>query len=173
MNKNFSVSTCAETGRKVKTEFVPVLKYGGLLEFTDPDKLQKQIDKYFETCKKTIAKKIYNGQGEVIEEIMTPPTFAGLATFLDVDRTTLYNYASRKDYLCNQVILRAKQRIIEYLEIRLYIEGKSGQIFVAKNYGYRDTPTIDQSQHIHISGDDKHSKLDLIREKLKQNDTQE
>jgi predicted transcriptional regulator len=69
-----------------------------------------------------------------------PYTIAGLAYFLGVCRATVYNYESREKY--SDIISRARERCIMYLEEQLITQGKGGQIFLAKNYGYTDRQEI-------------------------------
>ena len=64
------------------------------------------------------------------------PTMAGLAFHLGIDRQTLYNYEKRDKFF--DTIKRARNQIVVELEKALMREGRAGQIFLAKNYGYTD-----------------------------------
>ena len=88
--------------------------------YKTPEELQKLIDGYFKDCEKRDK----------------PPTIAGLAYTLGIDRQTVYNYGQKEEFF--GTIKKARDRIIVELEERLMTEGKSGQIFLAKNYGYTD-----------------------------------
>lgn len=93
---------------------------GRPLIFKTNEELKEAVNKYFDYC----------------SENKRPETIAGLAYYLDVDRTTIYNYENRDEFF--HTIKRARDRILAGLEEALFIEGKSGQIFLAKNYGYSD-----------------------------------
>lgn len=99
-----------------------------------PDELKKRIDDYFlwaDTNNK-------------------PYTIARLALFLDLDRQTVYNYKDKDEFF--DIIKKARDRILSALEEALYTEGKPGQIFIAKNYGYTDKQDI-ESKNINITQD--------------------
>ena len=93
---------------------------GRPLRFKTDEELAEVIDKYFNYC-------ATNDK---------PETIAGLAYFLGVDRTTIYKYEERDEFF--YTIKGARDRILAGLEEALFTEGKSGQIFLAKNYGYSD-----------------------------------
>lgn len=100
---------------------------GRPLIFETNEELKEAVDKYFDYC----------------SENKKPETIAGLAYYLDVDRTTIYNYESRDEFF--HTIKRARDRILAGLEEALFMEGKSGQIFLAKNYGYSDKQELEHS----------------------------
>lgn len=88
-------------------------------KWTDPGKMQKKIDEYFESCKGTPLLDddipVLNKFGEPIILNAKPPTVAGLACYLGMDsRQTLLNY--QKDEKFAYVITKAKTRIEAYLE---------------------------------------------------------
>ena len=105
---------------------------GRPLKFKTEEKLQEAINGYFEYC----------------EEKKKPETIAGLAYHLDIDRHTIYNYEKRDDFF--HTIKKARDRILAGLEEALFTDGKSGQIFLAKNYGYSDKQEIEHSGDIEI-----------------------
>ena len=94
------------------------------------EKLQHDIDDYFAYCK----------------DNTRPLTIAGISAFLGISRQTFYNYSYNDKYF--DIIKRARWKIIAYLEEELMIKGSAGQIFVAKQYGYRDTQEIIPYQEI-------------------------
>ena len=94
------------------------------------EKLQSDINEYFEYCKD-------NGR---------PQTIAGISAYLGISRQTFYNYSYNEEYF--DIIKKARWKIIAYLEEELMIKGSAGQIFVAKQYGYRDTQEIIPYQEI-------------------------
>lgn len=98
---------------------------GRPLKFKDAKELEKKVSEYF-----------------VWADVNNKPyTIARLALFLDVDRQTIYNYAEHQEFF--DIIKRARDKIIASLEETLYIEGKPGQIFIAKNYGYTDKQEVE------------------------------
>ena len=103
---------------------------GRPLKFKTNKELKTAIDEYFEYCR----------------EYDKPETIAGLAYHLEVERKTIYNYEARDQFLLT--IKKARDRILAGLEEALFTEGKSGQIFLAKNYGYSD-----KQEHEHTGKD--------------------
>jgi len=68
---------------------------------------------------------------------------AGLARHLDVDRKTIINYGNKEDYF--HTIKRARARVEEFLEQRLYGNTVTGVIFNLKNnFDWKDKQEIDQ-----------------------------
>ena len=101
---------------------------GRPLKWTTPEALQKDIDKYFEECKKT---------GE-------PLTITGLALALDTYREVLINYQERDEF--TDTIKKAKQKIENFAEKKLYDKDvpTTGVIFNLKNnYGWVDKQELD------------------------------
>jgi len=94
------------------------------LKFKTREELQSAIDDYFNTM-----------DGE-----KRPYSIAGLAYFLNVNRQTIYNYEYRQEF--SDIIIRARERCIMYMEEKLMLKGTAGQIFLAKNYGYTDRQDI-------------------------------
>ena len=99
-------------------------KGGRPLKFSSPKQLQSSINKYFKYC----------------DENNRPYTIAGMAEHLGVDRQTIYNYEQRDEFF--GTIKKARLKIERYIEEILILEGKAGQIFYAKNYGYKDQQDI-------------------------------
>ena len=92
--------------------------------FVTEAKLQERIDEYFKWA----------------DSNNKPYSIARLAWYLGVTRQTIYNYEEKDLY--GDVIKRARDFILAYLEEKLIEEGKAGQIFLAKNYGYTDRQEI-------------------------------
>lgn len=120
-----------------------VNKGGRPFKFTDPDKLDAQIEDFFVWCNKN--KKI--------------PTVTGLAVHLDTDRLTLLHYENslddpsydKLDYdvkvrLINS-IKRAKQRVESEYEQALFNKNSAvGAIFTLKNnYKWVDKQEVEQT----------------------------
>lgn len=103
------------------------------LKYKTNEELKTAIDEYFDYCK----------------ENDKPETIARLAYWLEVDRTTIYNYEKKDEFL--NTIKRARDRIIAGLEEALFTEGKTGQIFLAKNYGYADKQEHEHSGNVGLT----------------------
>ena len=104
-------------------------KGGRPLAFKSEEELQAAIDDYFE------------------EETIV--TMAGLAFHLGIDRQTLYNYEKKQEYF--DIIKKARNRILIQLEKSLMTEGKAGQIFLAKNYGYTDKQEMEHTGEVGVT----------------------
>lgn len=90
---------------------------GRPLSYSDPKKLQADVDKYFE------------------EE--PQPTLAGLAYALGINRSTLYEYDDKEMF--SDIIKRARDRVAATYETRLiYGSQPTGVIFALKNMGWKD-----------------------------------
>ena len=103
-------------------------------KWTSPEDMQKAIDEYFLRCEGTPMTDenglpILNKYGEPVMLGKRPPTTAGLALHLGFsDRTSLLDYQERDEFYLT--ITRAKQRIEDYIESRLYDkEGSNGAKF--------------------------------------------
>jgi len=92
------------------------------MAFPTPELLQEAVDSYFDSL----------GEGQ-------PPTISGLAYHLDIDTRSVINYENRDGFF--PIIKRAKQRVEQVLEQRLYEQGPTGAIFNLKcNFNWNDTP---------------------------------
>ncbi len=90
-------------------------------KYSSPAIMQEKIDRYFATC---------------IKE-KQPPTVTGLAMALDMSRQDLVNYGRRDKFFAT--IKKAKGRIEQFLELKLYGGIVAGVIFNLKNnYGWQD-----------------------------------
>lgn len=105
-------------------------KKGAPPAFRTVEALEKKIEEYYKYCEKK----------------EKPLTIAGIANFLGIDRLTFANYGKKDDFA--PVIRKARRNILADLEERMITEGKRGQIFVAKNYGYDDTQKITNTSEI-------------------------
>ncbi len=120
-----------------------VNKAGRPFKFTDPDKLDSQIEDFFKWCKEN--NKI--------------PTVTGLAVHLDTDRHTLLNYENslddptydKLDYDVKVRLItsikRAKQRVESEYEQALFNKNSAvGAIFTLKNnYKWVDKQEVEQT----------------------------
>lgn len=100
-------------------------KMGRPPKWSTPEELQKDIDNYFEVCKQT---------GE-------PLTITGLALALNTYRDVLMDYQNKDEF--SNTVKRAKQIIENAYEKRLIENGRAGDIFALKNFGWKDKQEIE------------------------------
>src|SRR5690554_7909221 len=89
-----------------------------------PEELEKKIDEYFKKKEK-----------ESEEKKLVFCSIRDLASFLEIDLQTFYNYDSNPSY--STITKRARDRIIAVWEQQLFYPGRnsSGAIFYLKNFG--------------------------------------
>lgn len=132
---------------------------GRPLSFKTPKELEEKVKEYF----------LYADSNE------KPYSIAKLALFLDCDRQTVYNYQEKDEFF--DIIKKARERCIAALEERLLEEGKPGQIFIAKNYGYTDKQEIvSENRNINqditnLSKEDIQKQIDEYLAKMNNNTT--
>lgn len=116
------------------------------LKFKTAQELQNKINAYFKECK--------------LKEI--PLSITGLALALDTNRQTLINYQDKDGY--KNIVDRAKLMIENAYEIRLIENGRSGDIFALKNFGWTDRQEIDNNIKVGKSSiDELISSIDNIK----------
>lgn len=116
------------------------------LKFKTAQELQDKINAYFEEC--------------TLKEI--PLSITGLALALDTNRQTLINYQNKDGY--ENIVDRAKLMIENAYEIRLINNGRSGDIFALKNFGWTDRQEIDNNIKVGKSSiDELISSIDNIK----------
>lgn len=98
---------------------------GRPLKFQSVDQIQKLIDEYFANT------------------IPAYQTITGLALALDTDRVTLINYENRDEFF--NTIKIAKTRIEHAYELSLRANGRAGDIFGLKNFGWKDRSEVENS----------------------------
>ena len=81
---------------------------------------------------------------EYLKTESKPPTIAGLAYFLNVDRGTIYNYSKTDEFF--NTIKKYRDWVIMNMEEFGVTKGHSGIIFLMKNYGYTDRQEISLSE---------------------------
>ena len=92
------------------------------------EELEEKIELYFTQCK----------------EEERPYTMSGLAYALDMDRRTLLNYSSRSEFILT--IKKARDRIQQYAEERLFGNNVTGVIFNLKNnFGWEDKKQVEST----------------------------
>lgn len=94
-------------------------------KWNTPEELQAEIDAYFEHCSKKAI----------------PLTITGLALALDTTRETLMDYQNNDEF--SYTVKRAKLRIENAYENRLILNGRAGDIFALKNFGWKDKQEIE------------------------------
>lgn len=119
---------------------------GRPLKFSSVEEMEEKIQEYFKTTPD--------------EEL----TITGLALALDTDRKTLINYENRDDFF--NTIKKAKTKIENSYEKSLRKNGRTGDIFALKNFGWTDKQEIDSS--INVNNYEKYTdeEIDAILEKL-------
>lgn len=110
----------AKSKAKAKKKAPAKNKVGRPLKFKTVKTLQKQIDKYFDNCDK---------DGE-------PYAITGLALALDTSRKVLCEYEFKDEF--SNAIKKAKTRVENYAEKKLYSHYTIGAIFHLKNFGWKD-----------------------------------
>lgn len=89
---------------------------------------------------------------EQLPDVNEPPTVTGLTLFLGFDtKTTLYEYAKKVEFM--NPIKRALTKIEQYHEIATSMGDKcTGNIFILKNFGWKDTIDTNHSGEIKNTG---------------------
>lgn len=105
--------------------------------FESQEKLDKLITEYFESD---------DAHVEVIsgDDLVKLPayTMSGLAIYLGIDRKTLYNYSKDDEFF--PTIKKARARVEQCLEKRLYGNNVTGVIFSLKNnFDWADKQQLD------------------------------
>jgi hypothetical protein len=95
-------------------------KVGRPMKFESVSELQEKIDAYFDRC-------------DAAEE---PYLITGLALSLDTSRETLCDYGKKDKF--SDTIKRAKLRVEADYEKSLRKNGRAGDIFGLKNFGWKD-----------------------------------
>ena len=98
---------------------------GSGVKWETPEQLQQDIDKYFNSTPK--------------EEW----TMTGLAIAVNADYQTIINYSKKESFY--DVINRAKLMVHNQYEISLRKNGRSGDIFALKNFGWKDKQEVEQT----------------------------
>jgi hypothetical protein len=125
----------------------------------DPNKLVKPVNKggrprAFKSVE-DIESKIQNYK-DYLETKNKPPTIAGLAFYLGIDRQTLYNYSKKEEYFAT--IKSIRDWVIMSTEEFAIDRGHSGVIFLMKNYGYKDRQDI-SAEVSHVNFNEAINKL--------------
>ena len=101
------------------------------MRYPTPESLQEAIDKYFETAK----------EGEM--------TVTGLALVVG-SKQLIQDYEKRAEY--TEIVKAAKLRIENDYELSLRRNGKAGDIFGLKNFGWSDKRELDVKAALEVEG---------------------
>lgn len=122
-------------------------KAGRPPKYKSKEEIEEKIENYFKECageilKNSAGEPIIDKKGKPILINEKPPTITGLALALGfASRQALLNYQEKKEF--NDTITRAKSRVEEYAETRLFDkEGSAGAQFSLRNNfdGWYDKP---------------------------------
>lgn len=93
-------------------------KVGRPLKIETPEQMEKILNEYFETTEEN---KI---------------TITGICLALDLDKSNFYAYEKREGY--ENIVKRARMIVENSYEISLRENGRTGDIFALKNFGWVD-----------------------------------
>lgn len=93
-------------------------KVGRPLKIETPEQMEKILNEYFET---TDENKI---------------TITGICLALDLDKKNFYEYEKREGY--QDIVKRARMIVENSYEMSLRENGRTGDIFALKNFGWTD-----------------------------------
>jgi len=133
-------------------------KMGRPKKYTEVEEMQRDIDKYFDSCYRPITRivkgkciNVKNSYGEILKEQFRPFTVTGLADALDMSRETLLRYSEQDEF--SDTIMRAKRKCELYAEERLFDkEGANGAKFsLANNFSsWKEKKDIDANVNTEI-----------------------
>ena len=107
---------------KIKQHLGKPKSYSNIEEF------EKKCSEYFNYCTKN----------------HLPVGVCGLASFLDIDRSTLYRYEKNYPDTFGPIIKQARAKIEAYLEMCLYGKNVTGTIFNLKNnFGWAEREKVE------------------------------
>lgn len=115
-------------------------KVGRPLKIETPEQMEKILNEYFET---TDESKI---------------TITGICLALGVDKSTFYDYESREGY--KDIVRQARMIVENSYEISLRENGRTGDIFALKNFGWKDKMEVETNKQ-------ELSKLDELLQEIK------
>ena len=100
-------------------------KIGRPLKIESPEQMKKILDEYFAT---TDENKI---------------TITGICLALDLDKSTFYDYEKREEY--KDIVRKARMIVENSYEMSLRENGRTGDIFALKNFGWRDKTEVENN----------------------------
>lgn len=100
-------------------------KVGRPLKIESPEQMEQILNEYFETTEEN---KI---------------TLTGICLALNLDKSNFYEYEKREGY--EEIVKRARMIVENSYEISLRENGRTGDIFALKNFGWTDKQEIDNN----------------------------
>lgn len=100
-------------------------KVGRPLKIETPEQMEDILNEYFKT---TDENKI---------------TITGICLALGLDKSTFYDYEKREEY--KDIVKQARMIVENSYEISLRENGRTGDIFALKNFGWRDKVEYEES----------------------------
>lgn len=134
-------------------------------KFKSVEEFEKLAEAYFSSCFEEVwkdePKRDSNGNlqykdGKIILEPVKhlkqvePFTVTGLALALNTTRETLMDYQKNEKF--SDAVKRAKTRVENYSEKKLYESNAAGPIFALKNFGWRDKIETEHSGGVNVTG---------------------
>lgn len=117
-------------------------------QWSTPDELQKDIDKYFDECNDRYIQ-VYDKVKQTVVEILKqiPYTIEGLCEVLDCDRATLLNYEKKEGYEEYFNTIKKAKIKVQRNKVERGLGSESNPavtIFDLKNnHGYKDKTEVD------------------------------
>ena len=105
-------------------------KVGRPLKIETPEQMENILNEYFKT---TDENKI---------------TITGICLALGLDKSTFYDYEKREEY--KDIVKQARMIVENSYEISLRENGRTGDIFALKNFGWRDK--VEYEEHGNKNG---------------------
>lgn len=93
-------------------------KFGRPVKYDSSETLENKINEYFESTEE--------------EEI----TITGLCLYLKINKDTFYEYAKKSEF--RDIINMARLMVEHSYELSLRKNGRTGDIFALKNFGWKD-----------------------------------
>lgn len=117
----------------VEGELITKPKHAGgrPLKFRSLKEFQRKVDEYFDITP------------------ITQQTITGLALHLGTFKDVLIDYQKRDEFA--YAVKTAKQRVEYSYELSLRVNGRAGDIFALKNFGWRDTQQLEVKSEIAMS----------------------
>lgn len=125
--------------------------------YKSAEEMQEKIDKYFEQCEGTVKEDeegnvLTDKYGDPVMFGRKPLTITGLALALGFNsRQALLNYQAKDEF--NDTIMRAKARVEQYAEERLFDNGGSNgaKFSLANNFeGWKEKQQIDGNFNVKL-----------------------
>lgn len=114
-------------------------KVGRPLKIESPEQMEKILNEYFETTPESRI------------------TLTGICLALNIDKSNFYEYEKREGY--QDIVRRARMIVENSYEISLRENGRTGDIFALKNFGWRDKMEVENNTEI--------TKLDELLKEIK------